>query len=395
MKIILLTILLINTLLANIAIVSAFTGKASIQRCNDTVSVSIGTKIEKDDILITQNNTKLQLLFNDDTMITIGKNAKFSILEYVFDEQIAKKSEAKFNFVKGFFRTVTGKIGKLNPEKFNIKIKSASLGIRGTRFDVFVSENIIKTSLFQGEIFLLVNNSMTTLLPGQMAVYELNKGVNVMDGVLKESRVLNERDISNLENIKQKYYDAGNTIIANIENIINNDDAIADVKNIINNDDIIYDIELLSQHELDGFLIGDTLTALEVYRTPTSVIGNKQNTASYSGDIVGKYISNIGGISDQTGKIDLTLDFTNQKVSGKLSNISGDASKFNTNILNTNSQLNNESFNSKSFSNTNIKEGGIVNGYYYGANGKIVGGGIALEHTDNSRFSAGFIGKEK
>ena len=72
MKNFLIILFLVNSLLANIAIVSAFKGKATVQRDTEVLDVALGFKILKQDILKTQNDTKVQLLFNDDTMITIG-----------------------------------------------------------------------------------------------------------------------------------------------------------------------------------------------------------------------------------------------------------------------------------------------------------------------------------
>ncbi|MGB5918598.1 FecR family protein, partial [Arcobacter sp.] len=66
------------------------------------------------------------------TIITIGQNSTLNIFDYVYDESNPKDSKASFGFMKGSFKSITGKIGKINKERFKLKTKSASIGIRGT-----------------------------------------------------------------------------------------------------------------------------------------------------------------------------------------------------------------------------------------------------------------------
>jgi len=375
-KIILILFLFTTISFAKIAVVSAFVGEATINRNGKILNITLGSKINKEDQISTKDNTKLQLLFNDNTMITIGKNAYFSILEYIYDEDKLQKSEAKFNFKKGFFRTVTGQIGKINPKKFNIKIKSATLGIRGTRFDVFVSSNITKAALFDGKIFFKVNNSIKYLLPGQMVIFD---GTNIIikDGVLDESKELYKRVISKYKTTNN--YNDKNTIDAEVEDILEKDKE-------------IYDIETLTQKELNSFLVGDVFENIKLFKTPTSII-NTKNSANYTADIYGKYTDSNGIVSSETGNLELNINFTDETITGQIQNLSNGANKFNTNILTTDSVIDNESFNAKTFNNNDVT--GIIGGYYYGNNGKVIAGGINLEHTDDSKFDAVFIGKEE
>ncbi len=383
MKIIILMVFLVSSVFANIAVVSAYKGDAIINRDGKILKIKLGMKIEKKDIIQTKNNTKVQLLFKDDTTITIGKNAKFSTLSYLYDENNLKKSEAKFNFSKGFFRTVTGQIGKINPKRFNIKIKSATLGIRGTRFDVFVSNDIIKAALFDGKIFLEVNNHITDIFPGQMIIYN-NKNIILKDGVLDESKELYKSDVKKVFNDNINEY--RNIAIDDINTILND--------NINNN---IFSIENLSQEQLNVYLLS-SLDDISEYKTPISNIDtmiSHQNTASYTGTILGTYINGEGISSTQTGNFSLNIDFGQQTVSGDISNLTGDASEFDTQINTTNSTVSNDSFSASSFSNTNISSESSINGNYYGDNAKVVAGSVNLLNSDNNTgFQAEFIGKQ-
>ena len=140
MKTLLLTLLLLSTqLLANVATVTALKGKAGIQRASDMIPASLGSTLEEKDNILTQDNTKLQLIFKDETIVSIGKNSNFSISEYLFED--GQEPVAKFGMIKGAMRTITGKIAKVAPKKFTVETKTATIGIRGTNFTVIVRED--------------------------------------------------------------------------------------------------------------------------------------------------------------------------------------------------------------------------------------------------------------
>ena len=153
-KFILITLLLFtSSLFANVAKVVALKGDASIVRNDTTIKLDGNSIIEKQDVIITKDNTKVQLLFKDETIISIGENSSFQVNDYLFDEK-NQKFEAKFDMFKGTFRTITGKIGKLAPEKFNLETKSASIGIRGTQIVMNLSKDNEQIFCTEGKILV-------------------------------------------------------------------------------------------------------------------------------------------------------------------------------------------------------------------------------------------------
>ncbi len=131
-------ILLVFTLyaFAQIAgVITAVRGEAYIQRDTKLLPAKIGMDIYNKDTLITKEG-RLQVEFKDRTVINVGKESRFSVKEYLFEGVNAK---ADFNMAKGFFRTITGKIGKIAPKKFKIQTKNSTIGIRGTIIVLFTS----------------------------------------------------------------------------------------------------------------------------------------------------------------------------------------------------------------------------------------------------------------
>ena len=117
---------------ASIGKITVLKGKVDIKRGSRTIVAKTGTKLEKHDFISTKKNGKVQIVFSDRTIFTIGKSSTLDIADYLYDEAKPKRNKAKFNVLRGAFKSITGRIGKLNKSKFRLKTKSASIGIRGT-----------------------------------------------------------------------------------------------------------------------------------------------------------------------------------------------------------------------------------------------------------------------
>ena len=141
MKKIILSLLLLNlSLLANsVATITAMRGDADIKRDGELIIASLGAKLEQKDNILTKDNSKLQVIFKDETIISIGKNSDFSIQEYLFEDNQAPV--AKFSMLRGAMRTITGQIGNIAPQRFSVATETATIGIRGTNFSIFVEED--------------------------------------------------------------------------------------------------------------------------------------------------------------------------------------------------------------------------------------------------------------
>ena len=146
MKIILILLFSINFIFAYIGKISALKGEANIIRENKTLLAKIGMEIENKDTIYTKN-ARLQIIFKDRTIITIGKNSKFNIEDYLFNN---KNTKMNFNLRRGVVKAITGKISKIAPDRFKIKTKNAVIGIRGTIFVVEYRNNITSLTTIDG-----------------------------------------------------------------------------------------------------------------------------------------------------------------------------------------------------------------------------------------------------
>jgi hypothetical protein len=124
----------------SVALVKSVNGEVIvIHESKNTNKLKVGDKIFVKDIINTSTNSTIGLIFEDNTLISIGSNSKFSVDEYLF-EPAEKKVKFGSNLLKGTMACITGLIPKINPEAMTIKTKSASIGIRGTYFVVEAEE---------------------------------------------------------------------------------------------------------------------------------------------------------------------------------------------------------------------------------------------------------------
>ncbi|OVE74730.1 hypothetical protein BVX97_06400 [bacterium E08(2017)] len=95
--------------------------------------LSLKSEIFQNDRIITAQESKIQIMFDDNSIISQGEDGDMTIDEYVYAPTGAGKENAKcgMKFMKGVFRVVTGKITDLNPDRFEVKTRMATIGIRG------------------------------------------------------------------------------------------------------------------------------------------------------------------------------------------------------------------------------------------------------------------------
>jgi len=120
---------------------------------------------------VTSNQTILKIILNDKTQITLGENSALNISKYLYSEKNKKNNEVSLNFFKGSFKSITGRIGKLNPKKFKLKTKNASIGIRGTT----VVGNQNKIACTSGLISVTSGGVTQMVSAGQMTKVTANK----------------------------------------------------------------------------------------------------------------------------------------------------------------------------------------------------------------------------
>jgi len=159
---------------ANIGTIMALTGKADVIRDTKTLKASSGMDLQQGDEIVTQLKTKVQVLLNDDTAITIGPKSSFSFVDYLYDG--SKNSRLTMQSTRGFFRSVTGKIGKLAPERFKVKTNIATIGVRGTDFSALLRDQNEFFKCHSGEITVSFQDKIKSVSAGEELQLQFDGG---------------------------------------------------------------------------------------------------------------------------------------------------------------------------------------------------------------------------
>jgi hypothetical protein len=178
-KIVLIGLVLSLPLFASsVATLTGMKGNVSIKNSVGTSHATLGAKLEEKDNVITADKSKAQLIFADETIVTIGKNSDFSIKTYLYET--SKEPRVEFGLLKGAMSTITGKIGKIAPEKFVVRTKTATIGIRGTNFTILALEDgSQQVYCTYGAISVMISSELNIVQQGYYANISPSGVVNV------------------------------------------------------------------------------------------------------------------------------------------------------------------------------------------------------------------------
>lgn len=132
-----------------------------------------GSKVYYGDTIVVSEKSNAQVLFLDQTVITIGEKSELTIDEFVYDPET---NDGKFvsNIKSGTIKIITGEISKKDPDNLEIKIPTGTIGARGTEFVVLTESNNESTVVLLGPG---PNNSLG-MIPGNL---EVSDGFNSVD----------------------------------------------------------------------------------------------------------------------------------------------------------------------------------------------------------------------
>ncbi|MCJ8499492.1 FecR family protein [Desulfatitalea alkaliphila] len=114
-----------------ISIVKSVEGGATITRGDTTHAVTSGMEVKRADIIRTDRNGHVGLVFSDDTRISIGPGTELTIDSYLF-EPLENNLSFVLRLVRGTVSYLSGQIAKLAPEAVQLVLPAATIGVRGT-----------------------------------------------------------------------------------------------------------------------------------------------------------------------------------------------------------------------------------------------------------------------
>ena len=152
--------------LSRAGFVNAVENEAEIVSGTDSVKAVIGAAVNVKDELRTGPKARLQVTFRDNTVLTLGENARVVVDSYVYDPD-KSTGEALLQATQGAFRFVTGRLKELKEKKIAVSTPVADIGVRGTEFWGGPIDAKYGILLLNGEVAVSNQAGSVTLTPGQ------------------------------------------------------------------------------------------------------------------------------------------------------------------------------------------------------------------------------------
>lgn len=97
-----------------------------------------GAEIKSGEKIITAEGALAQVRLNDGGFMSIRPGTEMVIDRFQYDEKNAANSSLLISLIRGGMRSISGMIGKTNPDGYQIKSNTATVGIRGTDHEPMV-----------------------------------------------------------------------------------------------------------------------------------------------------------------------------------------------------------------------------------------------------------------
>ena len=111
----------------------------------DHRNINVSDQVFHKEIIETNSVSTTQIVFLDETVLTIGPESRLILDELVFDRN-ATNGKVVMTALKGLFTFVSG---SLPSESYQINTPTTTIGMRGTKFDLFVARNGASTVILR------------------------------------------------------------------------------------------------------------------------------------------------------------------------------------------------------------------------------------------------------
>ncbi len=122
------------------------TGSVKAETAEDSRMLEVGSPVFRGESIRSDPDSRAQIKFVDDSLLSVGPSSTISLDEYVFTE---KDQGLLFRMGQGGFRIITGKIAEQNPDRFSMETPASIIGIRGTTIGVIVHATHVTISALE------------------------------------------------------------------------------------------------------------------------------------------------------------------------------------------------------------------------------------------------------
>lgn len=117
----------------SVGFIKSMSGEVLLSNAEGTQPAVTNMKIKQGDSIKTGETGSVGLIFEDDTVVSLGPNSEFDLESFQFNPAGQQLSFVS-RLIKGTFCFISGQIVKLAPNKVKYTTPEATLGVRGTKF---------------------------------------------------------------------------------------------------------------------------------------------------------------------------------------------------------------------------------------------------------------------
>jgi len=115
------------------------TGVVHLEREGKTSQVQVGEDVKLQDLFKTEQDSRAEILFVDDSRVRIAPGTNLEITEYVYKPE-QKKRKSTLSLWSGKARFIVNELVDFVQKDFEVQTPSGTAGVRGTDFIVEVKK---------------------------------------------------------------------------------------------------------------------------------------------------------------------------------------------------------------------------------------------------------------
>lgn len=128
-----------------------------------------GAEINAGEAISTAAGARAQVRFTDGGYVSLQPNTLFRVDEFNYQNKTDGGEKGFFSLLKGGLRAITGAIGHVNKQTYQVKTPAATLGIRGTGYTMALRDDGLFVNVGEGAISLNNNAGLLVVTAGNAA----------------------------------------------------------------------------------------------------------------------------------------------------------------------------------------------------------------------------------
>lgn len=161
-------------------------GDVKLNRGGQLSVLKKGGVVQAGDAIVTGATSNAQVRMSDGAIIAVRPESEFKITEYSFNGKADGSEKASLSLVKGGVRAVTGVIGRENRDNLKVDAVVATVGVRGTGFNIVycqancvnsdrsIAKNGLYANVFEGKV-VVANDVKNGVYSQNEPIYVENK----------------------------------------------------------------------------------------------------------------------------------------------------------------------------------------------------------------------------